>query len=349
MITKPDGTLIEKGNFDKIVSNTAISDKFDYNALLSKAEVEYLDNQKKWKPVKGIDDTKKGYLSAVLSKIVQLQQKYDCIIAVEKLNAGGSRDAVITKKLYKGFEEAIVQKFNYVETPEGVKQYTYLDNMQLDKMWQNGIIYFISTTFLRSKYGRYIDRVSHLFKYKNATQAKDLLNSFRRFYYDDGAFYVEFNPSDFIQKDNIPVTSDIYTIKLKGIVRTFIQDKNGHTKLVEYDLVTSIKDILETGVTEYESGADIQLDALEASELKQLVEILRVALKFETYNPVKEETYTNNLLYAINGVKIIKTPEISITDLRLTNMIERLKCNLTTINEEGIVDNQQAFDRWIID
>ena len=350
MITKPDGTLIEKGNFDKIVSNTATSDKyeFDYNALLSKAEAEYLDNQKNWKPVKGIDDTKKGYLSAVLSKIVQLQQKYDCIIAVEKLNAGSS-NAVITKKLYKGFEEAIVQKFNYVETSEGVKQYTYLDNMQLDKMWQNGIIYFTSTTFLRSKYGSYIDRVSHLFKYKNATQTKDLLNSFRRFYYDDGAFYVEFNPSDFIQKDNIPVTSDIYTIKLKGIVRTFIQDKNGHTKLVEYDLVTSIKDILETGVTEYESGADIQLDALEASELKQLVEILRVALKFETYNPVKEETYTNNLLYAINGVKIIKTPEISITDLRLTNMIERLKCNLTTINEEGIVDNQQAFDRWIID
>lgn len=349
MITKPDGTPIEKGNFDKIVSNTATSDKyeFDYNALLSKAEAEYLDNQKKWKPVKGIDDTKKGYLSAVLSKIVQLQQKYDCIIAVEKLNAGGSRDAVITKKLYKGFEEAIIKKFNYVETSEGIKQYTYLDNIPLDKMWQNGIIYLTGTTFLRSKYGSYIDRISHLFKFKNATQAKDLLNSFRRFYYDNEAFYVEFSPSDFIPKDNIPVTSDIYTIKLQGIVRTFIPDKNGHTKLVEYDLVASIKDILETDAVEYESGANIQLDALEATGFKQLVDILRIALKFETYNPVKEENYTNNLLYTINGVEIVKTPEMSITDLRLTNMIDRLKCNLTTINADGIVDNQQAFDKWI--
>lgn len=278
---------------------------------------------------------------------MQLQQKYDCIIAVEKLNAGGSRDAVITKKLYKGFEEAIIKKFNYVETSEGIKQYTYLDNIPLDKMWQNGIIYLTGTTFLRSKYGSYIDRISHLFKFKNATQAKDLLNSFRRFYYDNEAFYVEFSPSDFIPKDNIPVTSDIYTIKLQGIVRTFISDKNGHPKLVEYDLVTSIKDILETDAAEYESGADIQLDALEATEIKQLVEILRIALKFETYNTVKEETYTNNLLYAINGVETIKTPEMSITDLRLTNMIDRLKCNLTTINADGTVDNQQAFDKWI--
>ncbi len=104
----------QKGN--NIKSDTLnIINGVDYHQKLDQLEKERQNSRKSWQNIDKIKNLKKGYLSFVVKKIVDLAIENNAIIILEDLNFGfKSFRQKIEKNVYQQFEKALIDKLGFV-------------------------------------------------------------------------------------------------------------------------------------------------------------------------------------------------------------------------------------------
>lgn len=143
IINGQTGKIIEKICFDNI-------DGVNYNDILTDIQNSRDIARKTWNSIPDIKNTKKGYLSLVIKKIVDLVEKYDAIISLENLNGGfiNSRKK-IEKSIYQQFVNQLINKLSYMIVDKqksviGVKQLAF--NKCTSEI-HNGIIYYVNPSY----------------------------------------------------------------------------------------------------------------------------------------------------------------------------------------------------------
>lgn len=143
-VTAPDGRILDQGHFNTI-------DGYNYQALLASLERSRTRSRRDWDEVESIKNTKAGYLSLATTEILTLAAKWDCVIAMESLNADfKEKRQRFERNVYQQFERDLCTRLQYNEledrpVTEGL-QLTRGD-MSLEESNnypQNGVLFFVS-------------------------------------------------------------------------------------------------------------------------------------------------------------------------------------------------------------
>lgn len=103
-----EGNLVETDTLN-------IVNGINYLEKLENIEKSRMQERKSWWEIENIKNLKDGYISAVVSKLTELIEKYQAIIVFEDLNLGFKRwREKIERQVYQKLELALAKKLNYL-------------------------------------------------------------------------------------------------------------------------------------------------------------------------------------------------------------------------------------------
>ncbi|MCR4311184.1 MAG: type V CRISPR-associated protein Cas12a/Cpf1, partial [Candidatus Taylorbacteria bacterium] len=111
-VVGPKGEIVEQGSMNEL---EIAGKNVNFHTKLVELEKERIKNRQSWAPVRGIKDLRKGYISHVIHKVVELIDKYQAVVVLEDLNMrfkqvrGG-----IERSVYQQFEKALIDKLGYL-------------------------------------------------------------------------------------------------------------------------------------------------------------------------------------------------------------------------------------------
>ncbi len=112
VVSVKTGKIVEQGTLN-------IINGVDYEAKLSEKAKDRLEARKNRDTIEKIADLKNGYISQVVSKLVDLVLKYHAVIVFEDLNAGFKRGRQkIEQSVYQKLELALAKKLNFIVKKE---------------------------------------------------------------------------------------------------------------------------------------------------------------------------------------------------------------------------------------
>lgn len=255
------GKIVEQKHLDQIINTDTkgTEHKTNYlNKLEEKSKTR--DNERKsWETIETIKELKEGYISHVINKIQQLQEKYNALIVMENLNYGFKSSRIkVEKQVYQKFETALIKKFNYIIDKKNPA--TYLNGTQLtnpittlDQIGnQSGIIFYIPAWNTSN-----IDPITgfvNLFyaddlKYKSQEQAQAFIQKIDKIYFENGEFKFDIDFSKWNNRYSKSQTK--WTLTSYGTrVQTFRNPlKNNQWDSAELNLTEEFKLILNTDGT----------------------------------------------------------------------------------------------------
>ena len=193
-----NGRILEQHSYN-IVETTDKDNrtyKTDYNKILSDRDKKNDEARNSWGTIDSSTETKKGYIGQIIHKIILLQDKYNAIIVLEKLDSDFIRKRQkIEKNIYTMFENALIKKFSYcVDKKKGYNENGGLrrghqlvlpfNKEDMDKIQQSGIIFFVNPGYT-SKIDPSTGFVNLLnTKYKDINTSKEFISKFNRFWFD---------------------------------------------------------------------------------------------------------------------------------------------------------------------
>lgn len=203
------GEILDQGSLNKI-------NGVDYHQKLIEREKERLANRQSWEPVAKIKDLKRGYVSQVVRKIVNLVIEYNAIVVMEDLNMRFKQiRSGIERSVYQQLEKQLIDKFGYLIFKDRGPQESggVLKGYQLsapfvsfEKMGkQTGIIFYT-----QADYTSVTDPLTgfrkNIYISNSASQekVKDALQKFKAIGWDDEekSYFFVYNPVDFVDEKN---------------------------------------------------------------------------------------------------------------------------------------------------
>ncbi|MDD3422218.1 MAG: type V CRISPR-associated protein Cas12a/Cpf1 [Bacilli bacterium] len=290
------GNILEQNSFNILrEEKDGTTWGVNYNQILTTIDNDRKEARKNWKTINQIKDTKSGYLSQVIHKIVLLMLKYNAIIVMENLNISFKRSRVrFEKQVYQNFEKALISKLNYLvlkdkkidEVGGALKGYQLTYPIQtLDKVQsQNGVILYVNPAYT-SKIDPTTGFVSKIhLKYENLDKAKKDFNLFKSFRFNpkEGYFELSFDYKDF---GNIDMSKTDWVVCSYGAERYYYNKQTMKGELV--DITQTLKGLLLSKHINISDGKDLKnqiLISFEPSEYKTLFWAINIllALRYET-------------------------------------------------------------------
>lgn len=271
------GNILDRGTLNNIGNR-------NYDKLLEEREKKRLEERQNWEQIENIKDLKRGYLSLVVRKIVDLAIEHNAIIAMEDLNfrfkqiRGGLRE----KSVYQQFEKALIDKLSFLvnkSEKDATKAGHVLKAYQLtapfesfEKMGkQSGIIFYT-----QAAYTSRIDpltgwRPNLYVKYTSIENARDILvKKFVSIKYNSNKDRFEFT---YNIKDEKSGKKDEKLNKLQWMVCSNVErfrynkklnsNKGGYehypekTEGDDKSLTDSLKELFKKYTLQYENGENI--------------------------------------------------------------------------------------------
>lgn len=203
------GKKIDGGSFNEI-------NGVNYFEKLEKREGDRERARKDWQEVEKIKDLKRGYISQVVKKLVDLAIKYNAIIVLEDLNMrfkqirGG-----IEKSIYQQLEKALIDKLSFLvkKGEKNVEQAGHLLRAyQLTAPFtsfkemgkQTGIIFYTQASYTSKTCPDCGFRKNiNAFRFENIEKAKDVLKKLELLNYDSNhkCFVVSYNLNKFLNNE----------------------------------------------------------------------------------------------------------------------------------------------------
>lgn len=323
------GEILEQHTLNSIIniSGKAKKQKYitDYHNLLNEREKERAKARESWQEIKNIKELKEGYLSQVVTKVVDLMLKYNAIICMEDLNFGFKRGRMkIERSVYQKFETALISKLNYViKKDRGVQEQAGLYHaLQLSRPQdtqkrlgkQTGFIFYLPA-WMTSQIDPSTGFINQLYpNYKNVEESKTFYNKFKDIYWDkkEACFifdldYKDFHDTPYGIKTDWRISSHGTRVKTKRDPR---QNNNWMTKEVE--ITKELQRLFEKHNIKYESNLKEEIVNKENKDffeeltsLFKLILQLRNSTEDEDYilSPVKntERIYFDSRLFAQNN------------------------------------------------
>lgn len=186
--------IVEQISLNEIINEYAgQTHVVDYHHLLDEKEKGREEARESWKIIENIKELKEGYISQVVSKICELVEKYDAIIAIEDLNSGFKNSRVkVEKQVYQKFEKMLIDKLSFrvikdsdKELPGGLRNgYQLVCEKNVNTIAQNGFLFYVpawNTSKIDPVTG-FVDLLKP--KYENIEKSKALIKNIDRIYYD---------------------------------------------------------------------------------------------------------------------------------------------------------------------
>lgn len=143
-VTAPDGRILAQGHLNTI-------NGYNYQALLASLERGRTRSRQDWAALESIKGTKEGYLSLATTEILNLAAKWNCVIAMESLNADfKERRQRFERNVYQQFERDLCTRLQYNEledrpVTEGLQLTRGDVSLEESNNYpQNGILFFVS-------------------------------------------------------------------------------------------------------------------------------------------------------------------------------------------------------------
>ena len=187
----------------------------DYKLLLEYREKKRKIQRQSWKEVDKIKDLKKGYVAAVVKKIVDLVLKYQAIVIFEDLNMRFKQIRWgIEKSIYQQLEKALIDKLNFLVNKNETnpqKAGHFLRGYQLtapfesfkDMGKQTGIIFYTQAAYTSKIDPLTWWRPNLYIKKQDAEKNKENICNFDRIIFDPikKAFAFTYDLKEFVKSD----------------------------------------------------------------------------------------------------------------------------------------------------
>lgn len=296
-VTAPDGTILEQRNLN-------VFDGFDYRRKMDECGTERQGERRSWSSIRDIANVKKGYLSRVIAEVVTLQKKYNCVIALEKLDLEfRNRNQRFESNVYRQFERDIVRKFGCVldkEDPDrmrNMKQLTVLGKTEEDRLkyTQNGIVFLVNPYWITrtDPVTGFINRIDTHFE--TIEKAENFIGCFESIKYNPATdrFEFSFKYEKLCPEQDIPDASRIWKVETYGDRIENIPDPKaaGHYIDKMYDLTVKFKKLLDDESIDYADMQNIQekLAGRKADFYKEFLHLLRLTLQNTSWDSETRE------------------------------------------------------------
>ncbi len=204
----------------------------DYSEIIDKRKQEAEIAKKRWNYSTDIKDVKKGYLSAVVHKVVTLAEKYNAIICIEDFTVPFMQKRMANfGQVYRQFQKTLVNKFSCYQKNlfSEAKQYCCRIDADQDLKGQNGIIFFVNPAFVSKTdpYSGFVNQIYECLEYENTKKAKETLDMISLIERTGNDYKIVLNQRDF-KAENL---NKEFTFTTAGMRTVFDKDKK---KYVEF-------------------------------------------------------------------------------------------------------------------
>ena len=311
-VTAPDGRIVEQRNLN-------VFDNFNYQRKLAEREKERNDDRRNWTSVKEIKNLKAGYLSRVVGEIVTLVKKYNCIVAMERLDMDfkNGRQA-FEKNVYEQFEKNVVNKLSFLmdkndpDRMDGVLQLTNPGKTEQDRTRypQSGIVFLVNPS--------YISRTDPLtgftcrlpFRYESIEKAEELMSKMDAFRYDEkkGRFVLSFHYGKAAPQKEGGDPGRVWDVETNGVRIEQVKDTSENPKGIwrddVIDLTAKMKELFAGAGVDYKDGKDLlcRLGGKNAEFWKELMHLLRLTVKPANWDSATREYRIVGCVANKNGV-----------------------------------------------
>ncbi len=295
------GNIIEQRSYNIIetVDKNNNIHRTDYNYLLTEQDKANCEAKKSWGTIHSSDKIKNGYISQVVHEIVLLQDKYNAVIGLEKLNGDFIRKRQkIEKSIYAKFENALIDKLSYCVDKKkeydengglrkGYQLTIPFNKEDMDKIYQAGAIFFVNPGYT-SKIDPTTGFVNLLnTKYKNINTSKEFISKLNRFWFDTKtkmyAFDLDYNNYTG-RAGNSRAKWIVYT---NGDRISYSKDHNNHTVKTVINLTEAFDSLfLKYGITK--NAADMRgliLETKSATFYEEFMKLMYLTVSLRISDP----------------------------------------------------------------
>lgn len=298
-VTAPDGTIVEQRNFN-------VFDNFDYRRKLAERKKERIENKQNWDAVNDIKNLKMGYLSRVKGEIAKLVRKYNCVIAMERLDPEfkNSRSSFETN-VYEQFERELIKMFGLLmdkDSSDRVNEAVQLADpceteTKRTKHPQNGIVFFINPSWISRTDP--VTGFADMFLpfYESKEKAVELMSKTEGFRYNpkSGRFVLSFRYGKVLPERETGDPNRVWEVETYGSrienVLDFEENPKGMWKDIVYNLTPDMRKLLEDNGVKYLDGKDIvpRLADRTAEFWKEFFHLLRLTMKLNNWDSANRE------------------------------------------------------------
>lgn len=288
-LTAPDGRIIEQRNLN-------VFEGFDYRRALSEREKERKDNKRNWEGIRQIKDLKAGYLSLAVGEIAKLVRKYNCIVALERLDADfkNNRNS-FEVNIYRQFERDLIGRLGLLTSKndhndlEQALQITDPGKNEEDrtKFPQNGAVLLINPSYITMTDPEtgFVNRLDT--RYSSVAESEKLIENMESFHFDkkNGRFSFTFDygkvaPARSLSQNRKRWTIETYGERVENI-RDFEENPKGNWRDVVTDLTVEMKKLLDDNDVAWGDGAELKtrLHGKSSDFWKELLHLLYLTTK----------------------------------------------------------------------
>lgn len=305
-----DGNLVKEISLNSI--NTYNGDKVypvHYAKLLEARAKEMKQENKNWKKVNSIKELKEGYVSQVVSKIMEIFEEYPGIIVMEDFTVDfKQKRQKIEKNVYQQLEKQLITKMNlYVNKRKneqevgGLFRGLQLTNpfVSFKKMGkQNGFLFFVNPSYITNVdpvtgFANFFDT-----RYKNIQSAREFFSKFEDISFNrmEGCFDFKFDYSKFTGK--VKNQHKKWTISTHGERIQVGKDEHGNWSTENVDLTEKMKELFLTYGIDYTDNLKILI--CSRTDKKFYTELLSL---FELTLQMRNVSYYSGEEYFISPIK----------------------------------------------
>lgn len=298
-VTDPFGNIVEQRNLN-------VFDNYDYQEALAVRERERRADRQDWNAVKKIKDLKTGYISRAVGEVVRMVKKYNCIVAMERLDTDFrySRRA-FERGVYEQFERAVIGKLGLLMDKDSADRVA--GALQLStpgknvaertKFPQSGIVFLMNPSWITmtDPYTGFVNRLDTRFiSIEKAEEFIDRLDAFRHDAAKD-RFVMTFTYAKAAPQKKSYDAQRVWNVETYGerIENTndIPENPKGALNSKAIDLTEAFKALFDAHGIVWETGDDIlpQMKGQNTKFWKEFFRLLRLTLKNTSWDAAARE------------------------------------------------------------
>jgi hypothetical protein len=312
VIDQQGNILLDKETGERVSGSLNEVKGINYAKKLEEKAKSREESRRGWQTVEGIKDLKRGYISQVVRKLVDLAIKYNAIIVLEDLNMrfkqvrGG-----IEKSIYQQLEKALIEKLNFLINKgekDAEKTGHLLKAYQLaapftgfkDMGKQTGIIFYTQASYTSKVDPLTGWRPNIYLKYSNAKHAKEDILKFNNISFNKEKDRMEFvydvknfkNQSEYPEKTEWTVASTVERFRWNKKLNNNKGGYDHYPASGEGSLTNILKNLLQEFKIDFEKNILEQIQKLDSNGneklFKDLIFIINLICQLRNTDKDKE-------------------------------------------------------------